>query len=45
VLQDLKDEEDLKIRWKSYQKRFSYAEEISFEDVIGTAVKVIENIR
>ncbi|MGI6334432.1 MAG: nucleotidyl transferase AbiEii/AbiGii toxin family protein [Saccharofermentanales bacterium] len=45
VLQDLKDEEDLKIRWKSYQKRFSYAEEFSFEDVIGTAVKVIENIR
>jgi len=45
VLHDLKDEKDLQTRWKSYQKRFSYAAEISFDDVIDTAIEVIENIR
>ena len=45
VLQNLKDEQDLKTRWKSYQKRFSYAEKVSFDDVINTAVELIEKIR
>lgn len=45
VLHDLKDEKDLQTRWKSYQKRFSYAAEISFDDVVDTAIEVIENIR
>ncbi|MGI6462195.1 MAG: nucleotidyl transferase AbiEii/AbiGii toxin family protein [Candidatus Scatomorpha sp.] len=45
VLQNLKDEQDLKTRWKSYQKRFTYAEEVSFDDVISTAMELIEKIR
>lgn len=45
VLQNLKDEQDLKTRWKSYQKRFAYAEEVSFDDVISTAMELIEKIR
>ena len=45
VLQNLKDEKDLKTRWKSYQKRFTYAEEVSFDDVISTAMELIEKIR
>ncbi|WP_459129614.1 nucleotidyl transferase AbiEii/AbiGii toxin family protein [Guggenheimella bovis] len=45
VLQNLKDEQDLKTRWKSYKKRFTYAEEVSFDDVISTAMELIEKIR
>ncbi len=45
VLQNLKDEKDLKTRWISYQKRFSYAEEVSFDDVTNTAIELIENLR
>jgi predicted nucleotidyltransferase component of viral defense system len=45
VLQSLKDEQDLKTRWKSYQKQFTYAEEVSFDDVINTATELIEKIR
>lgn len=44
VLRSLKDEKDLKARWKSYQKRFDYAAEISFDDVINTVIGLIENI-
>lgn len=45
VLADLKVEKDLKIRWSSYQKRFSYAEEINFDEVINTVIEVVKNIR
>jgi hypothetical protein len=45
VLQNLKDEQDLKTRWKNYQKRFTYAEEVSFNDVISTAMELIEKIK
>ena len=44
TLSILKLEKDLKIRWKSYQKRFSYAEEVSFDEVIDTVIKVVKNI-
>ena len=45
VLADLKAGKDLKIRWSSYQKRFRYAEEISFDEVINTAIEVVKNMR
>lgn len=45
VLENLKAEKDLKTRWSSYQKRFRYAEEISFDEVINTAIEVVKNIR
>jgi predicted nucleotidyltransferase component of viral defense system len=45
VLQNLKDEQDLKTRWKNYQKRFSYAEEVSFDDVTNTAMELIEKMK
>ena len=32
-------------RLKNYQKRFTYAEEVSFDDVINTAIELIENLR
>ena len=44
ILSILKVEKDLKIRWNSYQKRFSYAEEVSFDDVIDTVIEVVKNI-
>lgn len=44
VLNTLKAEKDLKIRWSSYQKRFSYAGEISFDDVIDTMIELVKNI-
>jgi len=45
ILSNLKAEKDLKTRWSSYQKRFSYAEEISFDNVIDTAIELVKNIR
>ena len=45
VLNTLKAEKDLKIRWSSYQKRFSYAGEISFDDVIDTMIGLVKNIK
>jgi len=45
VLGRLKTEKDLKIRWGSYQKKFSYAGEISFDDIIDTAIELVKNIR
>ncbi len=44
VLDDLKAEKDLDIRWGNYQKRFAYAEGIRFDDVIDTVIAVVKNI-
>lgn len=45
VLGNLKVEKDFKVRWSNYQKRFGYADEISFDDVIDTTIDLVENIR
>ena len=45
VLAGLKAEEDLKVRWSGYQKRFRYAEEISFDEAVNTVIEVVKNIR
>ncbi|WP_425592251.1 nucleotidyl transferase AbiEii/AbiGii toxin family protein [Eggerthia catenaformis] len=45
VLAGLKVEKDLKIRWSSYQKRFCYAEEISFDEAVNIVIEVVKNIR
>jgi len=45
VLTGLKVEKDLKIRWSSYQKRFRYAEEISFDEAVNAVIEVVKNIR
>lgn len=45
VLDKLKSEQDLKTRWNSYQKRFSYAKEISFEAAIDTIVELVNKIK
>ena len=45
VLSNLKIERDLRTRWGSYQKRFSYAGEISFDDVMDTMIELVKNIR
>ena len=33
------------IRWKNYQMRFRYAEEISFDEVIDTVIEMVEKIK
>lgn len=45
VLVDLKAEKDLRTRWSSYQKRFSYAGEINFDAVIDIMIELVKNIR
>ena len=45
VLTGLKVEKDIKIRWSSYQKRFRYAEEISFDEAVNAVIEVVKNIR
>ena len=45
VLVDLKAEKDLKTRWSSYQKRFSYVGEINFDAVIDIMIELVKNIR
>ncbi len=45
VLRNLKVEKDFKIRWSSYQKRFSYAEEINFDDLVDTMIELVKNIK
>ena len=45
VLVDLKMEKDLKTRWSSYQKRFSYAGEINFDAVIDIMIELVKTIR
>jgi len=45
VLSTLKAEKDLKIRWNSYQKRFNYAGEISFDDVVDTTIELVKKIK
>ena len=45
VLSTIKVEKDLKIQWSSYQKRFSYAREISFDDVIDITIELVKKIK
>lgn len=45
ILQVLKSERDIRKRWQSYQKRFNYAQGISFDDIIDTLIKLIEKIK
>ncbi len=44
VLVNLKEGKDIKKRWSTYQKRFSYAEGISFDDVMAIVIELIKNI-
>lgn len=41
----IKKDKNLNARWKNYQKRFSYAREINFEDTVETAIKLMESLR
>lgn len=42
VLNTLKEEKDLKTRWRSYQKRFTYVGEISFDDVVNATIELVK---
>lgn len=44
VLNLLKEEKSLSARWRSYQKRFLYAQGIDFEHVIDTVIALVKNI-
>ncbi|MGF3073649.1 nucleotidyl transferase AbiEii/AbiGii toxin family protein [Facklamia sp. P13069] len=45
VLNILKNEKDINTRWANYQKRFSYAKDISFDDVINTTIELVGKIK
>lgn len=45
LISKLKSEKDIRIRWKNYQRRFRYAEEISFDEVIDTVIEMVEKIK
>ncbi len=45
LLEILKTEKDIKIRWSAYQKRFNYAEGINFDDVIETVAELVGRIK
>lgn len=41
---EIENSEDLREIWKNYQKKFSYANEISFEDIISV-IKELANLK
>ena len=45
LISKLKSEKDIRIRWKNYQMRFRYAEEISFDEVIDEVIEIVEKIK
>mgnify|MGYP006953342412 FL=1 len=45
LISKLKSEKDIRIRWKNYQRRFRYAEEIGFDEVIDTVIEIVEKIK
>ena len=45
VLYTLEREADLHIRWKAYQKRFSYASEVEFQDAIDSIKSILISIQ
>lgn len=45
VLELLKNEESQKLQWKRYQKRYSYAKDITFDDTIDSAIELINGIK
>ncbi len=40
----IKESDALKEHWKNYQTKFSYAEDISYEDVMEVLDKIVEVI-
>lgn len=45
VLDYLRNENGLQTRWKNYQKKFSYAQEISFDSVINAAIDLVDMLK
>ena len=45
VLYTLEREADLHVRWKAYQKRFSYASEVEFQDAIDSIKSILISIQ
>lgn len=45
VLESLKSDQEFYYRWKNYQKRFIYADNINFDTIIDTAVRLVNKIR
>ncbi len=44
ILHSIKKSNTIRTRWKSYQKTFSYAQDISFDDVINSVLELIDKI-
>ena len=44
ILKQISESTELKDMWGKYQKKFAYANDISYEDVLGTLKGMLENI-
>ena len=45
ILSKLEQDEQLRHLWKAYQSKFSYAENATYEDIIGSARKLMSSIK
>ena len=41
ILKQISESEDLKDMWRKYQKKFAYASDISYEDVLEVLRKIV----
>ena len=41
ILKQISESDDLKDMWRKYQKKFSYASDISYEDVLEVLNKIV----
>lgn len=45
ILEVIKESDALKVHWKNYQSKFSYAEDISYEDTIRVLNEIVKLLR
>ena len=45
IMEVIKDSEVLKDHWKNYQSKFSYAEDISYEDTMKVLKEIVDIIK
>lgn len=45
IMEVIKDSDALKEHWKNYQSKFSYAEDISYEDTMKVLEEIINIIK
>ena len=45
IMEVIKDSDALKEHWKNYQSKFSYAEDISYEDTMKVLEEIVDVIK